>query len=327
MTQSTDHRRLRRRQRPAALGSAPSLPQDLRRRGEDGVVPLDHVCTPAWNLEQDRGRGLGRGGGASRRETTPTHETSIRAFHERWDETVSGSIEENVAVLNALARSGRPNLLHHQLLRRRNSRRRERAIRFSRGFDGIVVSGDERLLKPEPEIYQLLLDPLRPEGGRLHLHRRFPRQCGRCTCRRHARHPLCRTDRLSAGTAPLRHSSPDGAACPPARIGHHGACAPSIRPFRSTRSWRSCRRAFARARTRSSSRRPAPARRPACRWRCSTSPGSRGASSSCSSRDGSPRARQPTAWPATLGEERRRDGRAAGFVSARRSAAGPASKS
>ena len=29
---------------------------------------------------------------------------------------------------------------------------------FLAGFDGIIVSGDERLLKPDPAIYHLLLD-------------------------------------------------------------------------------------------------------------------------------------------------------------------------
>ena len=39
----------------------------------------------------------------------PTHEPQIRAFHERWDETVSGVIEDNVALLQRLREAGVPN--------------------------------------------------------------------------------------------------------------------------------------------------------------------------------------------------------------------------
>ena len=39
-----------------------------------------------------------------------------------------------------------------------NSPCRRSDIPFLSGFDGIVVSGDERLLKPDPAIYRLLLD-------------------------------------------------------------------------------------------------------------------------------------------------------------------------
>ena len=85
---------------------------------------LSTICTPEWNIEQDRGRGWDEAV-ALLVERHPDHETPIRAFHERWGETVSGAIEENVALLNEPARSERPNLLHHQLLRRRSSRRRD----------------------------------------------------------------------------------------------------------------------------------------------------------------------------------------------------------
>lgn len=116
---------------------------------------LSTICTPAWNIEQDRGRGWEEAV-ALLVEKHPEHETPIRAFHERWGETVSGSIEENVAVLNELREA---NVRTYCITNFSSPKFEEARTRFPflSGFDGIVVSGDERLVKPQPEIYQLLL--------------------------------------------------------------------------------------------------------------------------------------------------------------------------
>ena len=91
---------------------------------------LSTICTPEWNIEQDRGRGWEEAV-ALLVEKHPEHETPIRAFHERWGETVSGVDRGECRGAQRTSRCQRRDLLHHQLLRRRSSRRRERAFRFS----------------------------------------------------------------------------------------------------------------------------------------------------------------------------------------------------
>ena len=113
---------------------------------------LSNVCTSAWNIEQDRGRDWDEAV-ALLVERHPDHETPIRAFHERWHETVSGVFEDNVAA----SRSSRPSgmvAVHQAVLHFREARER---YPFLAGLDGAIVSGDERLLKPDPAIYRLLL--------------------------------------------------------------------------------------------------------------------------------------------------------------------------
>lgn len=117
---------------------------------------LSSVCTGAWNQEQDRGRDWEEAVALLVKDH-PAHETSIRAFHERWEETVSGAIEENVTLLGRLRGAGVPNYCITNFSSPKFSLAQQR-FPFLTGFDGIVVSGDERLLKPEPEIYRLLLD-------------------------------------------------------------------------------------------------------------------------------------------------------------------------
>lgn len=59
---------------------------------------MQNVCTSAWNLEQDRGRSWADAV-AERVSAHPEWEREIRAFDERWHETVPGEIAESVAVL------------------------------------------------------------------------------------------------------------------------------------------------------------------------------------------------------------------------------------
>ena len=116
---------------------------------------LANVCTSTWNVEQDRGRDWDEAV-ALLVEHHPEHELAIRAFHERWHETVSGAIDENVAVLERLREAGVPT---YCITNFSGAKFREAQGRFPflARFSGAIVSGDERLLKPDPAIYRLLL--------------------------------------------------------------------------------------------------------------------------------------------------------------------------
>jgi 2-haloacid dehalogenase len=117
---------------------------------------LSTVCTPEWNIEQDRGRDWDEAV-ASLVALHPDHEPQIRAFHERWHETVSGTIEDNVALLAKLQRAGVPTYCITNFSGPKFIEAKAR-FPFLGSFRGVIVSGDERLLKPDPAIYELLLD-------------------------------------------------------------------------------------------------------------------------------------------------------------------------
>jgi len=117
---------------------------------------LSEVCTPAWNLEQDRGRPWAKAV-AERIALYPDHADAIRAFDERWVETVSQPIMSNVALLEKLRGKGVPTYAITNFSAEKYDVARE-VFPFLNGFDGMIVSGVEHLLKPDPAIYQLLLD-------------------------------------------------------------------------------------------------------------------------------------------------------------------------
>ncbi|WP_066733920.1 MULTISPECIES: HAD family phosphatase [Hyphomicrobiales] len=117
---------------------------------------LQNVCTSAWNLEQDRGRSWEEGV-ALLVASHPEWEAQIRAYDERWHEAVPGMIEDSVAVLEALKARGEKVYAITNFSREKWA---ECLIRFPflQSFDGVVVSAHERVIKPDPAIYRILLE-------------------------------------------------------------------------------------------------------------------------------------------------------------------------
>jgi 2-haloacid dehalogenase len=87
----------------------------------------------------------------------PHHAEAILAFDRRWDECLDGAVEANVAVLRDLQRAGTPT---HAISNFSVEKFAVacRLFPFLESFDETVVSGAVKLVKPEPAIFQLLLD-------------------------------------------------------------------------------------------------------------------------------------------------------------------------
>ncbi len=117
---------------------------------------LSEICTPDWNLQQDLGR--------SWREATevliqrhPDKAPLIRAFDERWEETVAGPIEGSVALLRTLHAHGTPLYAITNFSDEKFPLVTARYDFFA-CFEGIVVSGTERTVKPAADIFHIFLE-------------------------------------------------------------------------------------------------------------------------------------------------------------------------
>jgi 2-haloacid dehalogenase len=124
--------------------------------GEDSEMELflSQVCTDEWNLHQDGGRSL-KEGTRILQEQFPEHRVKIQMFYDRWEKMIKGSIPQNVNVLRRLKEK-------YKLYGLTNWSAETFPIVFERYsffrlFDGIVVSGEEKLLKPDIAIFELLL--------------------------------------------------------------------------------------------------------------------------------------------------------------------------
>jgi len=117
---------------------------------------LREVCSSEWNEQQDAGRPWAEGT-ALLRARFPEHAGLIDAYHLRWKETLLGPIEGSVAILAELKARG-VRLLALTNWSQETFPVARQLYPFLQWFEGIVVSGEERLVKPDLRIYQRLLE-------------------------------------------------------------------------------------------------------------------------------------------------------------------------
>ncbi|MEM9820433.1 MAG: HAD family phosphatase [Bacteroidota bacterium] len=118
---------------------------------------LREVCSPDWNEAQDAGRTWAEGVFLAQNQF-PKYHKEIAAFEKRWPEMLDGAVEGTVDILKTIHSQQR-----HRLYALTNWSRETFPIAraqfdFLNLFAGILVSGEEMMKKPDPRIYQLLLD-------------------------------------------------------------------------------------------------------------------------------------------------------------------------
>ncbi len=117
---------------------------------------LAEICTPEWNLRQDAGRSWAEGT-AELKAQHPAQAALIEAYHLRWPEMLAGPIDGSVAILRELRDAGTPLYALTNWSQETFPVALER-YDFLGWFAGIVVSGREGLVKPDPRIYRVLLE-------------------------------------------------------------------------------------------------------------------------------------------------------------------------
>jgi len=125
---------------------------------------LGHIATSDWNEEQDAGRSLKDATQLLLEQySDPKWEEPIRAFYGRWTEMLGGSIQGTVDILKSLI--DHPNYRVYALT---NWSGETFPIaldlfEFLHWFEGVLVSGDEKMRKPAHAFYQLMMDRYRIE--------------------------------------------------------------------------------------------------------------------------------------------------------------------
>jgi 2-haloacid dehalogenase len=110
----------------------------------------------AWNLELDRGLPWNEAV-AAQTALFPDHATLITAFHHRWHDTVPGPVEGAPELLADLAAAGIPLYAITNFSSEKLAETMRRFPFLANAFRDVVVSGDEGVLKPDPEIYRRCL--------------------------------------------------------------------------------------------------------------------------------------------------------------------------
>ena len=116
---------------------------------------LKDVCNSEWNEKQDAGRPFLE----AVNELVLVHpelKAEISAYFERWEEMLGGSIEGTVKILEELKRRGEYRLLGLSNWSGETFPIAKRRFPFLGLFENILVSGDEKLIKPDAKFFKLL---------------------------------------------------------------------------------------------------------------------------------------------------------------------------
>ena len=118
---------------------------------------FEEVGFDAWNLEQDRGRSWDAAV-AELSTDFPHRAELIAAFHERWHESVPRDIAGSVEILEELRKAG---TALYAITNFSAEKWLEAVARFpylGSAFRDVVVSAQEGVVKPDPEIFRICLD-------------------------------------------------------------------------------------------------------------------------------------------------------------------------
>lgn len=116
---------------------------------------LDNIATLKWNAEQDRGRSFQEATEILQNQY-PEFSKEIALYYSQWPVMLKGTIEENVSILRNL--HGRYQLYGLTNWSAESFPYAYKNYDFFSLFNGIVVSGEEKLIKPDERIYELLLN-------------------------------------------------------------------------------------------------------------------------------------------------------------------------
>jgi len=115
---------------------------------------LSHVVTEEWHFEHDRGRALADMV-PERIALFPQYEAHIRAYATRFNETVPGPVEGSHALVERLAAAGVPLYCLTNFGDEFWEAFRPTQPIFDL-FADIIVSGKEKVAKPEARIYEIV---------------------------------------------------------------------------------------------------------------------------------------------------------------------------
>lgn len=117
---------------------------------------LAEVCHHDWNVEQDLGRSIADAE-AEALARHPDMGPAIRSFYGRFQSMIPRAVDGTVEVLEALKAAGMPvhGLTNFSAETFALTCRR---FAFLNAFDTVVVSGAERVIKPDPRIFEILIE-------------------------------------------------------------------------------------------------------------------------------------------------------------------------
>jgi len=118
---------------------------------------LENVTTAEWNENQDAGYPLHK----ATEELIARHpgwEPEIKAYYGRWLEMLGDQIHETVGILQQLKKTGKYKLYALTNWSAETFPHALERFEFFKMFEGVVVSGEEKMKKPSAAFYKIIID-------------------------------------------------------------------------------------------------------------------------------------------------------------------------
>jgi 2-haloacid dehalogenase len=125
--------------------------------GDDAAIDrfLQAIGFHEWNLRQDGGRSFDEGVAVLSAQF-PQHAPLIRAYHERYADSISGPVPGTVEILRACKAAGYPLYGLSNWAQEKFDLIRPQYDFFD-CFDDILISSTVNLVKPDPRIFEIFL--------------------------------------------------------------------------------------------------------------------------------------------------------------------------
>ena len=117
---------------------------------------LEEIDFMEWHKEQDRGRSFADGI-RDHAQKFLHHAGKLGRYDTHWDHSITGPIEGSVEILRTLKDADTPLYGITNFPSEKFTLARQR-FDFLNLMQDVVVSGDEKLIKPDPAIYTCLID-------------------------------------------------------------------------------------------------------------------------------------------------------------------------
>jgi len=117
---------------------------------------LNNICSLEWHTNHDRGMSFAENIRVRQTEF-PEHAPMIGLYETIWDDMFDGIIEETVTLLHQLHAQNIPLFALTNFPADKYTDFQEK-YDFMALFQDVIVSGVEKITKPDPRLYQILLD-------------------------------------------------------------------------------------------------------------------------------------------------------------------------
>jgi 2-haloacid dehalogenase len=123
---------------------------------------LEEIQFAEWNARQDAGRPF-KEGVAELSKQFPQYAEHIQAYHTYWEESITEILFDTIEIAHKLRSAG------WQLYLLSNFSTEmfplmQKHYNFAQLFDDMIISGEHKIIKPDPAIYQLTLNRIKREA-------------------------------------------------------------------------------------------------------------------------------------------------------------------